>query len=131
MDTCSIFDHLKTSIMNALQNKVQLIGNLGQDPEIKTLSDGKKVATFSMATSENYRNAAGEKVQETQWHRVVAWGRLAELSEKYLKKGRKVAIEGKLTHRDYEDKDGIRRYVTEVVVNEMLLLGNNDKHEEK
>jgi len=117
--------------MNALQNKVQLIGNLGQDPEIKTLSDGKKVATFSMATSENYRNAAGEKVQETQWHRVVAWGRLAELSEKYLKKGRKVAIEGKLTHRDYEDKEGIRRYVTEVVVSEMLLLGNGANQEEK
>ncbi len=117
--------------MNSLQNKVQLIGNLGQDPEIKTLSDGKKVATFSMATSENYRNASGEKVQETQWHRVVAWGRLAELSEKYLKKGRKVAIEGKLTHRDYEDKDGIRRYVTEVVVNEMLLLGNAGNQEEK
>ena len=117
--------------MNALQNKVQLIGNLGQDPEIKTLSDGKKVATFSMATSENYRNAAGEKVQDTQWHRVVAWGRLAELSEQYLKKGRKVAIEGKLTHRYYEDKDGIRRYVTEVVANEMLLLGNGGKQEDK
>jgi len=131
MGACSNYDHLKFNIMNALQNKVQLIGNLGQDPEIKTLSDGKKVASFSMATSENYRNAAGEKVQNTEWHRVVAWGRLADLCEKYLKKGRKVAIEGKLTHRDYEDKDGIKRYVTEVVANEMLLLSNGDKQEEK
>lgn len=131
MGACSNCDHLKFNIMNALQNKVQLIGNLGQDPEIKTLSDGKKVASFSMATSENYRNAAGEKVQNTEWHRVVAWGRLADLCEKYLKKGRKVAIEGKLTHRDYEDKDGIKRYVTEVVANEMLLLSNGDKQEEK
>jgi len=118
--------------MNTLQNKVQLIGNLGQDPEVKTLNDGKKVASWSMATSESYRNAAGEKMQDTQWHRVVAWGRLAELAEKYLKKGKKVAIEGKLSHRDYEDKDGIKRYVTEVVANEMLLLGNaNNQSEEK
>ncbi len=118
--------------MNSLQNKVQLIGNLGQDPEVKTLNDGKKVASWSMATSESYRNAAGEKVQDTQWHRVVAWGRLAELAEKYLKKGKKVAIEGKLSHRDYDDKDGIKRYITEVVANELLLLGaGNGASEEK
>ncbi len=109
--------------MYALKNKVQLIGNLGGKPEVKNTEAGKKVATFSMATNEIYRNAKGEKVTETQWHRLVAWGKIAELVEKYLDKGKEVAIEGKLLNRSYTDKDGTKKYITEIQVNEMLLLG--------
>ena len=109
--------------MYALKNKVQLIGNLGNAPEIKTLESGKKMARFSIATNENYRNAKGEKVTETQWHTLVAWGKLAEIAEKYLVKGKEVAIEGKLVSRSYNDKTGNKKYITEVQVNELLLLG--------
>lgn len=109
--------------MNALKNKVQLIGNLGQDPEIVTLESGNKLAKFSIATSESYKNAQGEKVEDTQWHNVVAWGKLAEIAENYLLKGKQVAVEGKLIHRSYETKEGEKRYITEVRCNEMLLLG--------
>ncbi len=108
--------------MYALKNKVQLIGNLGNAPEIKNTDTGKKVARFSMATNDSYKKENGERVTETQWHNVVAWGKVAELAEQYLNKGSEIAIEGKLTHRDYTDKDGIKRYITEVVVNEILLL---------
>lgn len=108
--------------MNAIKNKVQLIGNLGQAPEVKTIGDGKKVANLSIATSENYKNAKGEKVSETQWHSVIAWGKLAEIAEKYLVKGTEVAIEGKLVNRNYTDKQGIKRYVTEVQASELLIL---------
>lgn len=109
--------------MYALKNKVQLIGNLGNAPEVKTTENGKKLATFSIATSESYRNAKGEKVTDTQWHRVVAWGKVAEIAEKYLEKGREVAIEGKLVNRSYNDKEGNKKYITEVQVSELLLLG--------
>jgi single-strand DNA-binding protein len=109
--------------MYALKNKVQLIGNLGQNPEIKTLDGGKKLAKFSLATSEIYRNAQGEKVKETQWHNLVAWGKVAEIVEKYLTKGSEVAVEGKLTNRTYNDKDGNKKYFTELQVNELLMLG--------
>jgi single-strand DNA-binding protein len=108
--------------MYALKNKVQLIGNLGNAPEIKNTDSGKKVARFSMATNDSYKKENGERVTETQWHNLVAWGKVAELAEQYLNKGSEIAIEGKLTHRDYTDKDGIKRYITEVVVNEILLL---------
>jgi single-strand DNA-binding protein len=108
--------------MYALKNKVQLIGNLGNAPEIKNTDNGKKVARFSMATNESYKKENGERVTETQWHNLVAWGKVAELAEQFLNKGSEIAIEGKLTHRDYTDKDGIKRYITEVVVNEILLL---------
>ncbi len=109
--------------MYALKNKVQLIGNLGGKPEVKQMESGKKLATFSLATNESYRNTNGEKVTETQWHRIVAWGKIAEIVEKYLDKGREVAVEGKLVNRSYIDKDGIKKYVTEVQVNELLMLG--------
>ena len=109
--------------MYALKNKVQLIGNLGNNPEIKTLDGGKKMARFSIATNESYRNAKGEKVTETQWHNLVAWGKVAEIAEKYLNKGSEVAIEGKLTNRSYNDKEGNKKYITEVQVNEVLMLG--------
>ncbi|MES2331923.1 MAG: single-stranded DNA-binding protein [Bacteroidota bacterium] len=108
--------------MNAMKNKVQLIGHLGQAPEIKALTDGKKVAHLRVATNENYKNAKGEKVTETQWHNVVAWGKLAEIAEKYLVKGIEVAIEGKLINRNYTDKQGVKRDVTEIQANELLIL---------
>ena len=110
--------------MYALKNKVQLIGNLGNAPEIKNIESGKKLARFSIATNENYRNAKGEKVTETTWHNLVAWGKVAELAEKFLLKGTEVMIEGKLINRSYTDKDGIKKYISEVQVNELLLLNS-------
>lgn len=110
--------------MYALKNKVQLIGNLGGKPEVKTTENGKKLAQFSVATNESYRNATGEKVTETQWHRVVAWGKVADIAEKYLDKGKEVVIEGKLINRNYTDKDGHKKFITEVQVSELLLLGS-------
>lgn len=109
--------------MNTLRNKVQLIGNLGNDPEIITLESGKKLAKFSLATNDSYKNAQGEKVEQTEWHNLVAWNKTAEIVEQYLTKGKEIAIEGKLTNRSYETKEGEKRYVTEVVVNELLMLG--------
>jgi single-strand DNA-binding protein len=115
--------HLKIKIMYAFKNRIQLIGNLGGKPEIKKTEGGKKLAQFSLATSENFRNAKGESIKETQWHRVVAWGKVAEVAEKFLDKGKAVAIEGKLVSRSYNDKDGNKKYISEVQVNEILLLG--------
>ncbi|MEG0849118.1 single-stranded DNA-binding protein [Flavobacterium plurextorum] len=108
--------------MNAMRNRVQLIGNVGNDPEIKTLETGKKVAHLTIATNETYKNEQGDKVEKTEWHRVTAWGKTAEIIEKFVVKGKEVAVEGKLTHRSYDDKNGEKRYVTEVIVNEILLL---------
>ncbi len=109
--------------MSTLRNTVQLIGHVGNDPEIVNLESGKKLAKFSVATNESYKNAKGEKITDTQWHNIVAWGKTAELIENYVPKGKEVGIEGKLTSRSYEDKEGVKRYVTEVVCNELLLLG--------
>lgn len=110
--------------MYAIRNKVQLIGNLGQLPEIRTTENGKKMARFSIATNDTYRNSSGEKITETSWHNVVAWGKLAEIAEKFLTKGKEVAVEGKLVHRNYTDKNGVKRNITEVVLNELLMLGS-------
>ena len=109
--------------MNAMKNRVQLIGHVGNDPEIKNLEGGKKVANLTIATNDSYKNEKGEKVEQTEWHKVVAWGKIAEIIEKYVTKGKEIAIEGKLTHRSYEDKTGEKRYITEVVANDILLLG--------
>ena len=114
--------------MNKLRNSVNLIGNLGMDPEIKLLESGKKLARFSVATSELYRNAEGEQIKDTQWHQVIAWGGNATIAEKFLKKGREVALNGRLSHRSYEDKNGNTRYLTEVIVNEIVLLNNGQKN---
>ncbi|MFB9077915.1 single-stranded DNA-binding protein [Flavobacterium procerum] len=108
--------------MNAMKNRVQLIGNIGNDPEIKTLESGKKLAHLTIATHDVYRNEKGDKVEQTEWHRVTAWGKVAEIIEKFVTKGKEVVIDGKLTHRSYDDKNGEKKYVTEVVVNEILLL---------
>lgn len=113
--------------MYTLRNKIQLIGNLGAAPEVKTTESGKKFARFSMATSENYMNAQGEKVQETTWHTLVAWGKLADVAEKYLQKGTEIVAEGKLLNRSYTDKSGTKKYITEVELNEILLLGKKEK----
>lgn len=108
--------------MNALKNKVQLIGNAGSNPEIKTFSEGKKLARLTIATNESYYNDKGEKVTDTQWHTVTAWGKTAEIIEKYVTKGKELAIEGKLTHRSYDDKNGEKRFITEVVISDVLLF---------
>ncbi len=104
-----------------MKNRVQLIGHVGQEPEIKNLESGR-VANFTIATNESYTNAKGEKVEQTEWHRVSAWGKTVDIIENLLTKGSYVAIEGKLTHRSYDDKDGNKRYITEVVANELVLL---------
>lgn len=112
--------------MSTIRNQVQLIGNVGQEPTITNLDNGRKVARLSLATNEHYKNANGEKQTDTQWHTVVAWGKSAEIIEKYVSKGKEIAIEGKLSSRSYEDKEGVKRYVTEVVANEILLLGHSN-----
>ena len=117
--------------MYALKNKVQLIGNLGGVPEIKNTENEKKLAKFSIATNESYRNADGEKITTTIWHSCIAWGKVAEIAEKYLSKGSEVAIEGKLVSRFYEDKEGVKKYVTEVQINEILLLGSKSPAKEE
>lgn len=105
-----------------MRNKVQLIGHVGQEPEIKTFEGGKKVANLTIATNEVYYKENGDKVENTEWHRVSAWGKTAGIIEKYVTKGKEIAIEGKLTHRSYDDKDGNKRYITEVMVNELVLM---------
>ncbi|MFZ4670847.1 MAG: single-stranded DNA-binding protein [Flavobacterium sp.] len=106
-----------------MKNKVQLIGNVGNEPEVKTFGEGKKVANITIATNDYYINDKGDKVEQTEWHRVTAWGKVADIIEKYVTKGKEICIEGKLTHRSYDDKDGNKRYITEVVANDILLLG--------
>ena len=110
--------------MNNLRNRVQLIGNLGKNPEIKTLESGIKLAKFSIATNETYKNAKGDKVTDTEWHNIIAWNKTAELAEMFLEKGKEVAIEGKLTTRSWDDENGNKKYITEVVCSEILFLGN-------
>jgi single-strand DNA-binding protein len=110
--------------MSTLKNNVKLIGHLGKDPEIRTFESGKKMATFSLATSDSYKNQKGEKVEDTQWHTLVIWGKLADIAGQYLKKGSEIAVEGKLVHRSYETAAGEKRYVTEINVNDMLMLGS-------
>lgn len=106
-----------------MKNRVQLIGHVGQEPEVKTVNGDRKVANITIATNDYYYNEKGDKVEQTEWHRVIAWGKTAELIEKYVVKGKEIGIEGKLTHRSYDDKEGNKKYVTEIVANEVLLLG--------
>jgi single-strand DNA-binding protein len=109
--------------MANLRNSVQLIGRLGKDPEVKTFEKGKRLATLTLATNETYKNQKGEKVNDTQWHSLVVWGKLVDIVSKYLKKGSEIAIEGKLVHRSYETSGGEKRYVTEITVNDLVMLG--------
>ena len=110
--------------MNTMKNRVQLIGHVGNDPEVKSF-EGGKVANVNIATNETYTNKKGEKVEQTEWHRIVAWDKNAEIIEKFVTKGKEIAIEGKLSTRSYDDKDGNKRYITEVVVNDIMLMGKN------
>ncbi len=107
--------------MSRSLNKVQLIGNLGKDPELKYTPSGVAVATFSIATSESWKDQEGNQQEKTEWHNIVAWRKLAEICGEYLKKGKKVYIEGKLQTRNYE-KDGVKRYVTEIVADQLIML---------
>jgi single-strand DNA-binding protein len=113
--------------MNSLRNSVRLIGHLGGDPEVKTLDKGGKLARVSIATNETYTNAEGVKVTDTCWHNLVAWGKTAGIIERYLAKGSEIAVEGKLTSRSYNDKEGNKRYITEIVVNDILMLSKKNQ----
>lgn len=109
-------------------NKVILVGNLGKDPEIRSLENGVSVAKFPLATSESYKNRNGERVETTEWHNIVMWRGLAEIAEKFLKKGSRVYIEGKIRTRSYDDKDGIKKYITEIEADNLLMLdGRSDR----
>ncbi len=109
--------------MNSLRNKVQLIGRLGQDPEIITFEDGGKIARFNLATDDSYKDKNGNKIERTYWHPVVVKNGLVKVVENYVTKGKEIAIEGKLTNRSWDDKDGQKHYVTEVICNELLMFG--------
>lgn len=111
--------------MRNLRNTVQLIGHVGQAPELKTFESGTKKVSFSLATNENFTNSKGEKIEETQWHNIIAWGKTAEVIAKHVTKGKQIAIEGKLTSRSYDDKDGNKKYTTEVVLNDFMFIGGN------
>lgn len=111
--------------MNTLRNNVKLIGRLGQNPEIRTLDKGNKVATFSLATGDVYTDKQGNRKETTQWHNIVVWGNLASVAEKYLSKGKEVAIDGRLTYKNWEDKNGTKHTSTEIVAAELLLVGSN------
>ena len=112
--------------MNSLKNSVRLVGNLGMNPDVKTFDNDRKLARLSLATSESHKNDKGEKVTETQWHNLVLWGMQAKFAEESLKKGDEIAIEGKLTNRNYTDKEGNKRYFCEVVVNEFIKLNGRN-----
>lgn len=113
--------------MQHLRNSIQLIGRLGQDPEQRTFDSGRQLATFSLATSESYQNVHGERITDTQWHQVVAWGKLADIASRYLTKGREVVVAGKLVYRQYEDKQGNARTKAEIHANSLLLIGSSQK----
>ena len=112
-------------------NKAILIGNTGKDPEIRTTSGGKKVATFSLATSDNRKNDKGEKITTTMWHNIVAWSPLAEVMESYVKKGQQLYIEGRINYREYTTADGVKKYVTEIVANTIQMIGAKKQEEHK
>ncbi len=109
--------------MNNVKNNVRLIGRIGQNPEVKSLNNGKSICTFSIALNERYKNNEGEMVTSTQWHQITAWGKQAELASRLLQKGCEVAIEGKLNMSKYSDKTGVQRYSTQVVLQEFALIG--------
>jgi single-strand DNA-binding protein len=104
-------------------NKVILVGNLGKDPETRTLESGRKVSSFSLATTETYKDKNGERVDQTEWHNIVFWGPIADVIEKYLKKGSQIYVEGKIRSRSYEDKEGVKKYITEILGEKMTMLG--------
>ena len=114
--------------MNSLKNRVILIGNLGQDPETKTTETGKKLTHFTLATDDGYKNSDGQKISETTWHNIVAWNGLADIAGRYLKKGRQVAVEGRIVYRSHEDKKGVTKNITEIVLSDLILLRSGKDH---
>jgi single-strand DNA-binding protein len=112
--------------MSSLANRVTLIGNLGQDPETKTTESGKKLVHFTLATKEGFKNAEGQRINETTWHNIVAWNGLADIAGKYLRKGNEVAVEGRIVYRTYEDKKGVTKNTTEIVLSDLELLRNGN-----
>jgi len=114
--------------MNVLRNSVRLIGHLGDNPKMRKLDSEKSVANFTVATNETFRDQNGNKMSETTWHKLVAWGKQAEVAEKYLKKGTEIAVEGKLTNRSYEDKNGETHFVSEIIVNSILVLDKKSEN---
>ncbi len=104
-------------------NKVILVGNLGRDPEVRYIKDGTAVANLRLATSETWNDQNGQKQERTEWHRIVAWGKLAEIAKEYMSKGRQIYVEGKLQTRSWDDRDGNKRYTTEVKAEQMIMLG--------
>lgn len=109
--------------MSNLRNSVRLTGFLGADPEVKAIGEKKKLAKVTIATNDSYRNDKGDKIEETQWHNLIMWDGIATIAENYLHKGSEVCIEGKLTSRSYTDKEGVKKYITEILVSEILMLG--------
>lgn len=112
--------------MNQLRNSVQLLGRVGQDPELRTFEKGSTLLTFSLATNDYYKNKDGEKVQETQWHNIKAWGKTAEFLHQFVSKGSEILVQGKLMYRSYEDKGGEKKYISEIQVSEFLQLGKRE-----
>lgn len=110
-------------------NKAILVGNLGKDPELRYTASGQAVATFSLATTEKFKNKGGEQQERTEWHNIVAWGPLAEICGKYLVKGKQVYCEGRIQSRSYDDRDGNKRYITEIVISDMQMLGGRPGEE--
>lgn len=110
--------------MNSLKNKVILVGRLGQNPETKTIEGNKKVTHFTLATDDSYRNTDGQKISEATWHNITAWNGLADVADRFLKKGVQVAVEGRIVYRSYEDKKGVTKNLTEIVLNDLVLLGS-------
>ena len=104
-------------------NKVILVGNLGKDPEVRAIGTDRKVANFSLATTESYKNKSGERVDQTEWHNVVFYGPVADVIERYLRKGSQIYVEGKIRTRSYDDKDGVKKYITEIIGDQMTMLG--------
>ena len=117
--------------MKSLRNQVQLIGRLGANPEMKEFSSGNNKVTISVATSETYKNKAGDQITDTQWHRVVAWNGTGTYIHKYMSKGDEIMVQGKLNYSNYDDKNGITHYVTEIIVDQVLIMQKLDKGEKK
>jgi single-strand DNA-binding protein len=107
-------------------NKAILVGNVGKDPEVRHLDGGVSVSRFTLATSDSYKNKTGEQVKNTEWHNIVAWRQLSDLAEKYIRKGSQIYVEGKITNRQYDDKDGNKRYISEIVADSIRLLGRKE-----
>ena len=110
--------------MSSLKNRVILIGRLGRDPETKTIENGKKVTHFTLATDDSFKNAEGQRISEATWHNIIAWNGLADVADRFLKKGKQVAVEGRIVYRTYEDKKGVTKYTTEIVLDDLVLLGS-------